>query len=181
MKRHIYPHSNARARSDTSYVTTSNQSRPIWRVVNGKEEKNKYPRIIHIVYAECGLQLYIECFLSANNRGRVGCTHCMPFRNISFSHFAVSFPGLVPHVLLMGSSLILLARSGGGRVATYVSHKRPSLGHMGKPSQRECIHARALISHRSIAAHLQNKVTAESVRRMNNVEHCFCFSCVINT
>lgn len=85
----------------------------------------------------------------------IECTHRMPFSNISFSHFAVSFPGLVPHVLLMASSLILVARSVCGWVATYVGHKRPSLGHMGKPPHRECIHACA---HIKIDA-LQNKVT----------------------
>ena len=87
-------------------------------------------------------QLYIECFQIAQT---IECTHRIPFSNISFSHFAVSFSGLVPHVLLMASSLIWLARSGGGWVATYMSHKRPSLGHMGKPSHSECIHARAHI------------------------------------
>lgn len=88
------------------------------------------------------MKLYIECGAGTNNRVYAA---SVPFSNISFSHFAVSFPGFVPHVLLMAGSLILLARSTGGWVPTYVSHKRSSLGHMGKPARCECVHARAHI------------------------------------
>lgn len=124
------------------------------------------------MYAE----LYIECCPIAQTIA-IECTHCMPFSNISFSHFAVSFPGLVPHVLLMAGSLILLPRSAGGWVATYVSHKRPSLGHMGKPSHRECIHARAHI--RSIAA-VTKQSDGRICKRMNNSEYCCLFLCSLH-
>ena len=41
------------------------------------------------------VQLYIESCAMAQTIA-IECTHCMPISNISFSHFAVSFPGLVP-------------------------------------------------------------------------------------
>lgn len=57
----------------------------------------------------------------------------IPFSNISFSHFAVSFPGLVP-CFIDGQFIDMAGSFSGGWVATYKSRKRSSLGHMGKPS-----------------------------------------------
>lgn len=104
-----------------------------------------------LVYAEELIETNNSCDVCAvlhwmlSNGKTIECTHRMPFSNSCFSHIVFSFPGLVPHVLLIVGSLILVARWGGGWVPTYVDHKRTSLGHMGKPPCRECIHARAHI------------------------------------
>lgn len=125
--------------------------------------KNKTSRIIH----ETRSQLYIECFQIAQT---IECTR-MPFSNISFSHFAVSFPGLAAHVLLMATSLIWLARSAGGWVATYISRKRPSLDHMGRPTQRRAFKPHAYLrsmdclAARVYASPLQNNGDSDNFAR----------------